>query len=47
MELQKKTKDSDRLSKLGKWLRSDSKPLMDLSGLDEREKATIMRLILK
>lgn len=36
-----------KISKLGKWLRSDSKPLMDLSPLSEREKAALMKLILK
>lgn len=36
-----------KLSKIGEWLRSDSKPLMDLSVLNEEEQKRIMRLALK
>lgn len=44
---EEKQAGNGRLSKIGEWLRSDSKPLMDLSGLGEREKAAMMKLILK
>ena len=36
-----------KLSKIGEWLRSDSKPLMDMSLLDEEEQKKIMRLALR
>lgn len=44
MEQQNKKR---KLSKIGEWLKSSSKPMMDLSGLSDREQRQMMRLILK
>lgn len=40
-------KKRKKLSKIGEWLRSDRKPLMDLSGLSDKEQEQMMKLILK
>lgn len=45
--MEEKNKKKKRLSRIGEWLRSDRKPLMDLSVLSDKEQKQMMRLILK
>lgn len=36
-----------RLSRVGQWLRSERPPIIDLSGLSDKEQKIMMKLILK
>ena len=36
-----------RYNKLGEWLHSDAEPMIDLSGLSDSERASLLRMVMR